>query len=162
MGLDITSISQIEKSKTEEDGFYVHKGHITTSRHSLKEGWYIMSDNSREHHFRAGSYGSHNQFRRMLAEAIHGVKVEEIWMNEDQYDGTPFNELINFSDCEGTIGHKESKKLYEDFVLHQKIFARHVASTCKDSFLIQEWMEVYEDWTKACMVASEEGVILFQ
>lgn len=63
--------------------------------------------------FHAGSYSGYNQWREWLAAlAGHGTP-ETIW-NTPSPSG-PFVEMINFSDCEGTIGPDVSAKLAKDF-----------------------------------------------
>ncbi len=59
-----------------------------------------------------GSYGTYGWFRRAL---------EAFSENRDC-----FNELIDFSDCEGVIGSIVSKKLYEDFSSNAESFEQWV------------------------------------
>ena len=125
MGLDITSYSNLKKGKETRESIYIGKGPTHVARHEYTEGWYEPTLETEGHHFRAGSYGGYNQFRAHLCAAIHGVECEEFWTNED-YEGTPFYELIDFSDCEGVIGVEESKKLHYEFKLHKGIFRRYL------------------------------------
>lgn len=87
-------------------------------------------------HYRAGGYGDgfsavysrYNRLRDELAKLggwpegkyeQYGKEwpthCEKCWAGEQG----PFSELINFSDCEGTIGPVVSKKLANDFAEHQ-------------------------------------------
>ena len=163
MGLDITSISKIEKSEKEK-GFYINRGNKYVARHDYTEGWYVATEDSSCHEFRAGSYSGHNNFRKLLVEAIHGVEIEHFWHNEEEYEGAPFYEMLNFSDCEGVIGVEESKKLHEDFVLHRGIFEDFVRSQYdKTNISIRaEYMELYDDWLKSFNIAADKGAVLFR
>jgi len=160
MGLDITSYSNLKKGKETEDSIYIGKGPEHVARHEYNEGWYEPTLETVGHHFRAGSYGGYNQFRGHLCAAVHGVECEEFWTNED-YEGTPFYELIDFSDCEGVIGVEESKKLHAEFMLHKGIFRRYLENTIDDSEDRNYFMEKYDDWTKAFSISAQGGALFF-
>lgn len=160
MGLDITSYSNLKKGKETEDSVYIGKGPTHVARHDYVEGWYEPTLETVGHHFRAGSYGGYNQFRGHLCAAIHGVECEEFWTNED-YEGTPFYELIDFSDCEGVIGAEESKKLLAEFKLHKGIFRRYLENNIDDSEDRDYFMEKYDDWTKAFSISAQKGALIF-
>lgn len=76
--------------------------------------------------FHAGSYIGYYHWRNTLAEMAgwpekrdgNGEKTYcvDAWEGEDG----PFAELINFSDCEGTIGPVVSAKLAKDFADYQE------------------------------------------
>jgi len=160
MGLDITSYSNLKKGKETRESIYIGKGPEHVARHEYAEGWYEPTLETVGHHFRAGSYGGYNQFRGHLCAAIHGVECEEFWTNED-YEGTPFYELIDFSDCEGVIGVEESKKLHAEFMLHKGIFRRYLENNIDDSEDLDYFMEKYEDWTKAFSISAQGGALIF-
>lgn len=63
-------------------------------------------------HISIGSYGTYGWFRR----ALETFSEDCDW----------FNELIDFSDCEGVIGSIVSKKLYEDFSSNAESFEQWV------------------------------------
>lgn len=92
----------------------------------LKEGYYLFDDKSR---FSAGTYSGYNDWRESLAklagypflnpdgdDARHGHS-RAAWLAE----GGDFWELINFTDCDGIIGSKVSKKLFLDFSNNRNI-----------------------------------------
>ena len=160
MGLDITSYSNLKKGKETEDSVYIGKGPEHVARHEYDEGWYEPTTFTEGHCFRAGSYGGYNQFRGYLCEAIHGVECEEFWGNED-YEGTPFYELIDFSDCEGVIGVEESKKLHAEFMLHRGIFKKYVEEIHGNGDDLEYFMEKYDDWTKAFSISAQKGALIF-
>lgn len=102
--------------------------------------------------FRAGSYSGYNEWRRMLCIAVLGVQPEEVWANQEKYEGRPFNELICFSDCEGTRNAEVSKKLAKDFEEF-----RNRACNGQDEYFIEK----YNEWAKAFKIASNNGFVVF-
>ena len=158
MGLDIVSYSNLKKGKETEDSIYIGKGPSHVARHEYAEGWYEQTPLTEGHHFRAGSYSGYNEFRRHLCKAIHGVSCETFWANED-YKGTPFHEIIDFSDCEGVIGIEESKKLHAEFMLHYRIFKKYIEKVC-GSEDAEYFMEKYDDWTKAFSISAQKGALI--
>lgn len=111
--------------------------------------------------FRAGSYGGYNQWRENLAK-LSGWKegtynqFGKDWPSHAasawEADSGPFWELINFSDCEGTIGPQTSAKLAKDFEEHQAKADAH-ESKC--------FRSLYADWRKAFEMASQNGIVSF-
>jgi hypothetical protein len=80
--------------------------------------------------FRAGSYSGYNEWREGLAK-LAGYPALEIagddlrkphcraaWAGEVE-EGAPFFPLVDFSDCEVTIGPQTSARLAKDFADHQ-------------------------------------------
>jgi hypothetical protein len=160
MGLDIRSYSNLKKGKETGDSVYIGKGPKHVARHEYTEGWYEPTLETEGHGFKAGSYGGYNIFRGHLCAAIHGVECEEFWTNED-YEGTPFYELIDFSDCEGVIGVEESKKLHAEFMLHKHIFKKYIEEQVSSKLMIEDYMELYDDWTKAFSISAQGGALFF-
>tara|TARA_A100001037_G_scaffold79513_1_gene71528 strand:+ start:20921 stop:21415 length:495 start_codon:yes stop_codon:yes gene_type:complete len=163
MGLDIISISNIEKSN-DDNGFYI--GKITeknkySHNHKYEEGWYESGVDSETFDFRAGSYSSYGQFRQILSKSILGCSAEVVWMKEKEYKGSAFFELINFSDCEGYIGPETSEKLYMDFLLNAKKFVTYVHKNIDDKESRSYFITLYDQWAKACQNASSSGILIF-
>ena len=99
--------------------------------------------------FRAGSYSGYNYWRNELAKLADYESDVFVWENVE--DGV-FVELINFSDCEGIIGSKTSKKLYDDFCKFDNI------ASLKD----ERFYYIYKEFKEAFKVASENnGCVLF-
>lgn len=93
-----------------------------------------------------GSYGTYGWFRRAL-EAF----------SEDR---DCFNELIDFSDCEGVIGSIVSKKLYEDFSSNAESFEQWVYQ--KYSVVDGEWLlRIYCKFESAFEIAKDGGAVEF-
>ena len=100
--------------------------------------------------FNAGSYSSYNYWRNELAKLAGYESDEFVWENVE--DGV-FVELINFSDYDGIIGAKTSKKLYDDFCKFD-----NAAASLKDG----RFYYIYKEFKEAFKIASENnGCVLF-
>jgi hypothetical protein len=167
MGLSIYAISKIKLSgniiddePTDKD-INVYPG--TFNRISgLEVGLYQETDKSKHHDFQAGAYSTYNWFRRNLSTAIFGVAPEKIWLNTEAYEGRPFFELIEFSDCDGIIGPDVSKKLHQDFETHRP----NMIKFCLENFIdddqsYESVMDTYDNFTTAFKIASDGGLVLF-
>jgi len=113
---------------------------------------------SREFCFRAGSYSGYNRWRRNLSVRMLGAEPEAVWGNPERFRGQPFVELINFSDCEGTIGPVVSKKLAADFQCNAGKAREVFDPADADSVW---WVQHYEDWLIAFTLASRGGFVCF-
>lgn len=157
MGLDISAYSKlnfIQKEPLEcypDDQIYIwissYPDHAERAW-DLRKGMYSYQGS--EFSFRAGSYGGYNEWRFDLA-CMMGKTPEGIWA--DPLPG-PFMELINFSDCDGTIGPAVSKKLYKDFKKYLER-ARHLKDDGGYFF------SRYKHWMKAFKIASDAGCVDF-
>jgi len=101
--------------------------------------------------FRVGSHSGYNLWRDELARSVHGKSASDLW-EAGESDG-PFMELINFSDCEGTIGPVVSAKLDKDFA----DWRERVAASGVDAY----FMSRYDAWHEAFAVAAENGAVDF-
>ena len=61
--------------------------------------------------------------------------------------------MINFSDCEGTIGTQTCQKLLQDFIS----FEEKAKQMSQDSY----YFNLYVTWKEAMIIASENGAISF-
>jgi hypothetical protein len=164
MGLDIYAVSRVERVTTPEstdDGINVWQDGFDRIA-GLEVGIYQPTSKSEEHEFRAGSYSHYNWFRRNLSLMIYGQTSEVVWMNKDAFEGRPFYELIDFSDCEGVFGPEVSEKLHSDFETNRPNMIKY----CLDNFINDDTtydnvMEIYDDFTKAFKLASKDGLVLF-
>lgn len=110
--------------------------------------------------FRAGSYSGYNQWRATLAK-FQGLTDKQIWQDPLGHLDTPFYELINFADNEGTIGPEAAADLYEDFVTHRVAYQNYLAREM-DGGVLGAYLERYEEWTEAMRIASQEhGMVVF-
>ena len=164
MGLDITAFSHTEDIGIPPEGFgwweeldvlYLcvnndgsfHRSGRGLTNHHL----YRTTDESHSTGFRAGSYSGYNYWRSGLAVFATGHTVESYWGAEGDID-LPFYELINFTDCDGAIGWVAASDLLTDFNDHYDAYAQ----------THDEWeTNLYESWTEACKVASDNGLIWF-
>ena len=135
-GEDLEALSNEEDFRERSDG--------------LADGLYKTS--GKRDHFRAGSYGGYNEWRRELAQLV-GVSARWLWStapDDERARATPFYELINFSDCNGFIGPATSAKLAKDFAAWQE-----KAGTTG------YFAEKYAAWRAAFELAANGGVVQF-
>lgn len=169
MGLDITAYRQLKrvdesKITRDEDGgldydALNHEKYITFyandhyPEHCADLDLEAVYESGDTYDFRAGSYGGYNQWRNSLAElagyeSIDGRSDKGAW----ETDGGPFWQLINFSDCEGTIGSQVSKKLLADFLSFDTAAKTHGG---------EYFYEVYQEFTKGLTFAADNGALSF-
>lgn len=99
--------------------------------------------------FNAGSYSGYNIWRDQLAKIAGYPSASYVWKSKAKY--TPFEELINFSDCEGTIGPIVAAKLAKDFADFDE-----TASLSGDYFYAK-----YKEWRNAFEMAADNGAVEF-
>lgn len=131
MGLDISVFTKL-KIKQEE----------------LKDQM-VLEDVDQVHGFRAGSYSGYNVWRNQLAILAGYESARHVW---EHIDIGPFYEIINFSDCEGVICAKNSKKLHGDFLKFAEAAEKHEDPRFND---------LYKEWMHAFLLASEDGCVEF-
>lgn len=174
MGLDIVAYSKLEYERDERvaevmESVFSPQGEVIIQIFEeserlrcmdMKVGKWHRSDETNEHHFRAGSYSTYNQFRKILSDAILGVTPETVWENEDDFENSPLYEIINFSDCDGVFGPHDSEKLHNDFVNHQKMFEEYIKENY-DGFDGEYYLDTYRNFTEAFALASQDGILVF-
>lgn len=157
--------------------YYIDKKNTNWPKHleGLENGWYLVPRTLGTNSFRAGSYSGYNEWRDDLALAAgFSGGAQEVWSLEDESiigkpESPPFSELINFSDSDGIIGPKLSKKLYNDFINNEGKIKENI-----DMWFLKvhpykeydirdmEWFFAkYDDWKEAFKVASENGFVSF-
>jgi hypothetical protein len=184
MGLDIMAISNLEKKIKMDPRVKVLSWQIRPkvketrikidvtpygSEHGgfnkcedMEGGKYAETDATVEHHFRAGSYGGYNTFRKYLSRALCGVEPEAIWATPEDFKAAPMFEMINFSDCEGILGTGICKKIHPQFVENREKFENYL----KEQFGYDEnevrWqMSTYDDFTEAFRLGAENGIVVY-
>ena len=130
----------------------------------LEPGIYQVGDES--HSFRAGSYSGYGYWRELLCRFSDlAPDPVLVWDDPDQYRGRPFQELVNFSDCEGWIGPVVAAKLAKDFQEQEVKIKIRVGKAVEigemEDAEAQYFMERYQSWKTACEVAAQNGVIEF-
>lgn len=162
MGLDIVAYEKITLAPdaTESDydyglnslqTFYVEDDR-PQSAGIISGAFYEVS--GREHSFRAGSYSGYNSWRNKLSVFALGISAPNVWKKARQGDnelvGKPFVELIDFSDCGGTLGPAACAKLAKDFEGHLEEAEARFSG-----------MANYRDFMKAFQLASSGGCVRF-
>lgn len=180
MGLDITAYSRLSYVGDHTDGEWCEdEKHVTAYAYDsfplslrgievvttqvmggssfLWGGCYAQTDETQMVGFRAGSYGGYGQWREDLARQfnpaplIHGLRPSMTQPDPE----LPFYELIWFADNEGTIGELAAVELLADF--------RHNASAYQiptDDYGAY-YRQKYDEWTHACELAADGGLISF-
>jgi hypothetical protein len=165
MGLDITVYSKVKLAAvqgvdanreplSDEDfaeSLYVDKN-FPSACPEFHNGTVVTHDGECQH-FRAGSYGGYNEWRDKLAKLAGYASAASVWRNPEP---GPFVELINFSDCEGTIGPSVCAKLAKDFAEFQP-----KVDALPDSFDASYFRERYADWRAAFELAAGNGIVVF-
>ncbi|QXO12044.1 hypothetical protein pEaSNUABM44_00348 [Erwinia phage pEa_SNUABM_44] len=159
MGLDISAYKNLQKEELKGDygderyeyayqqdwvEFYTHN-QPDVFQHEDVDGDYFYSSPNGRISMRAGSYSGYNIWRAKLSRFA-------LSLPKDSYGNVPFNELIQYSDCEGVIGAKCSTKLANDFATYE-IDARHVF----DDYSFNK----YKEWREMFEYASENGAVKF-
>ena len=122
MGLDIYAYSKLKFTEEDDDiavylldydAFPGRAAPLKTGKYDYDESTDVLSM----------PYGSYNRWREWLAKLAEAYPAVRSRMTQEashsqgawNQDGGPFWELINFSDCEGTIGTDACQKLLKDF-----------------------------------------------
>lgn len=176
MGLDIVAYSKLEPQRDErveevmqsifsplgEEVMEIFEESERVRCMDMKPGKWHRTEDTKETHFRAGSYSTYNRFRALLAECFHGVEPSVIWEDEWSWEGTRFFEMINGSDCDGVYGPTDSEKLHRDFEDGEILFEEFL----KDKkFTITSdgdyYLEVYRKFKEGYGLAADDGVLIF-
>jgi len=174
MGLDISAFSGIEKVDCvfDEDGDAIHPVTRAPIDYDVRvyanpdfpgraagvedRACYVGKDSCGL----STGYGSYNAWRNELAKLAGYPETRQVnyGIAEMRYDAGawlatsgPFWELINFSDCEGTIGPVVSAKLAKDFAEFEDR-AKAVGGHFYDRY--QEWREAFD-------MAANSGLVRF-
>lgn len=177
MGLDITAyrgLTFVRAMRDEEDygepdhtTIYINNDFPGRADGLIDKGIYSFKDSFG---FRAGSYSGYSVWRDKLAELAGyrpiTVTSEQRPTAREAYaqlyrfaagawtrSSGPFYELIQFSDCEGTIGTEVARKLLGDFAEYET----RIANAGLDKWFIEK----YADWRHAFDLASDEGCVVF-
>lgn len=118
MGLDVCAL-RIIKPSNEEDGYYILRNDFEQGNQleKFEEGYYEAEKGLFSF---CCSYGFFRFFRALLCNMVNKCDVEILWKNPEKYFGTPFLEMINYSDCEGDFDYVVAEKLYNDFCEYEE------------------------------------------
>lgn len=173
MGLDISVYKQLQKIdaivENDEDGYaqvldpvtrqplenyfipYIHPAFPGRADELIDGAVYRHAE---RFEMDRATYGGYGEWREELARFAGYPATADGSHAETAYEskGGPFWELINFSDCEGTLGAATCKKLAADFAAFQDEADEH-----EDDY----FSSVYDSWREAVEVASDQGAIEF-
>jgi hypothetical protein len=159
MGLDITAYEKltfVRPSVTNVDYDYPTETPVYVKRPDRADGLVtgIYRVDGETFEFRAGSYSGYNAWRAWLCRTMLQKTPEYVWSHLEDFVGKPFIELIDFSDCEGTIGSDVCAKLAHDFAAHRNVAER---TQGEDDYNLRK----YDEWHKAFVLASSGGAVAF-
>lgn len=182
MGLDVCATGRLErigKVDWDNDGV-INIVHDDFDYCDLEKGQYEST--GEYYSFRAGSYSGYNQFRKLLSLAANGISDSDVWESADASTSLPFYYLINFSDCEGTIGPSIAELLWDQFTTHRSRVIRNITDEpdlgkeTDDPIAfetefgiefelspeeIESFIQTYDEFTEACRIAKDNGIIQF-
>jgi hypothetical protein len=158
MGLDVVAYEGIgqflgdNRIYDKDDSVYlmIHVPTMARAPEIRHNGYYRRL--GKEFGFRAGSYSGYNSWRRWLCERFLGVDPKEVWEDPKRFEGKPFYELIDFSDCDGILGTEVCLKLCDDF--HNAVFKEE-----EDEYQL----EIFNKFMEAFGIVSSlrRGVVVF-
>lgn len=105
----------------------------------IQGGCYVTTDETKTHWWGV-AYGNYNRWRENLQRQFNPEREPE----------KPFYELIWFADNEGTIGPEAAADLLADFKAHAEQYEGSDYDAAR-----------YGDWTRACELAADGGLIDF-
>lgn len=149
MGLDISAYSKLEPvdGDTGNSVRFSVESCFASRADGVRPGVDYAFRN--EFHFRAGSYGIYNDWRDQLARLAGYLAASDTW--GDSVPCGPFWELLNFSDCMGTIGPYTSGKLFRHF----EMYADQAEKIGGDFY------GAYLNWLAAFRLAADGGAVSF-
>ncbi len=181
MGLDIFAAGKLERVGDvdwDEEGINIVSDEFDYC--DLDNGLYEST--GEYYSFRAGSYSTYNNFRRLLSLAANGMLDSDVWESPDTSASLPFYYIINFSDCEGTIGPSVSEILHTQFVENRERVIRNLKGEpdlsketedplafelefdnipTLDEDTLEYFIRVYDDFTNAFRIAKDDGIVRY-
>jgi hypothetical protein len=165
MGLDIVAFEHARLVASCNRARVKHQGHVVTwadidMERSLRglEGNRCYAVAGERLGFRAGSYIHFMEWRQALSRRALGVSAQTVW-DDRSWVAEPFYELLNFSDCEGTIGPEAAADLAVDFAA---LRAKISAQPAKDAEFETWFMDSYDKFQRAFeLAAGGNGLVLF-
>lgn len=164
MGLDIIAYSRLKKNeylsnKKDEDKDYIDDDCLLIMSPRLAEIEKAFPGRTEPLKYNGDVYDCENyEWINISSYSTYGWfrwALEAFSENRDC-----FNELIDFSDCEGIIGSIVSKKLYEDFSSNAESFEQwvHLKFDAYDSELL---LQMYRKFESAFEIAKDGGAVEF-
>jgi hypothetical protein len=107
------------------------------------------------------AYTSYGHWRDLVAQASCGMTTEALWGHLEVLDPdtVPFYELLNFSDCEGTVGPLAAAELASDFTDEaRERFVRSLPEGM-DPWSREHFLEAWDGWRRGVALAAQSGLI---
>lgn len=130
---------------------FCYKGFEQSMEGLIPGACYDSAEAQERYEFRAGSYSGYGQWRDELAD--YAEMSSSLYSgSHDKYRDYPFFELVFFADNEGCIGPVAAGRLHIAFTIQRATY-----SVGRDEYDLL----LYDHWTKACGLASRNGLISF-
>lgn len=151
-------------------------GHFPRTEVGLTSGVHFEESGLTEHW--SMPYMAYSRFRAVLLnitrpdlvhpvpqrtpDSLSGSYYPRVWTDEISYaelESWPFNELINFSDCEGAYGPEVAAKLLKDFRDHEdRVYdsADHLWPMNADP-----WVKAYRRYMEGLAIVGPKGLVTY-
>ena len=182
MGLEIYATSNIVIKHLEPDvysfnelldaelgSFYINhdfESHISEyiPESDLDEGVveYAHTNESVNDSVSMGSYSNYNTFRNILSESVLKVSAEQAWEKPSKYCKKPLWDIINFSDCDGSMDASTSSKVYKDLKKSRSLFKIYISNLNSIGEMDKEYnINLYDELTRCFKLGANNGIIIF-
>jgi hypothetical protein len=176
MGLDISAYSDVTviglNAEYDEEDIHNYAFLNPDFPHSYPVEWqggsyvtWSTTPGTDSHSFRAGSYSGYGLFRSTLAQMVligDTYDRDYEWNLIQNHSDKDFYELVDFSDCEGTMIGPVTRKLYYDFVNNREKYVKFVTETKPfPAWEADYFIERYDNFTKAFDLARNSGLVSF-
>lgn len=124
---------------------------------------YLLTPQTEDLEFRAGSYGGYNTWKRELCFGVLEHSLGYTREHQQEMKDKPLIELIHFPDNEGFIGPQTAAKLFADFRACADKFKRYIVDKFgkEEAWVAEQFLSNYRNFMTACSLASENGLIQF-
>lgn len=108
------------------------------------------------------AYSGYNRWRAALCEAVNGLTYEAFWEQPSRGEA-PFRDVIEFSDCEGSIGPVAAARLAADFgnAEYRGRFEAHVRRHV-EMVRVDFWLKAWDGYLAGSRLASDGGLIRYR
>lgn len=161
MGMSVSVYTNIKKSTEDTGDFYAYVD---------AEQWLDRIKNLEEYAWYTGDYhddlyfghscSDHTWFRNKLSSLVLDREVDDFTEIIDDNLDMAFIELINFSDCEGTMDWETCEKLFRDFVDWEERMQEEFPIENSPNMIENRMFRTrYYLWMNAFAVAKNNGVL---
>lgn len=108
------------------------------------------------------SYYGYNMVRERLSRTFLSVNPSDVWADPESFRGEALYDLINFADCEGTLGPVSCRRIASAFIEGGgDALARYVANAELDGQTRSDARREYERIRAVFLWAAPNGVVIF-